>query len=74
MIVQGFESPLPNKHIVVEESGLSRHIWDVEHVGSNPTYYTVHGLGSLMVEHQFVALKGASSSLVLDPTYMVAIV
>ena len=23
-------------YIDVEESGLSRHIWDVEHVGSNP--------------------------------------
>ena len=25
---------------VIEESGLSRFIWDEEHVGSNPTYLT----------------------------------
>ena len=28
-------------YIDVEETGLSRHIWDVEHVGSNPTIYTI---------------------------------
>jgi hypothetical protein len=26
---------------VVEESGLSRCIWDAEHVGSNPAYPTI---------------------------------
>ena len=25
----------------VEESGLSRHIWDVEHAGSNPAIPTI---------------------------------
>lgn len=27
---------------VVEESGLSRCIWDAEHVGSNPAYPTIN--------------------------------
>lgn len=34
--------------------------------GSSPVYLT-HGLGSLMVEHQFVALKGGGSTPLLDP-------
>lgn len=28
--------------MVVEESSLSRHIWDVEHVGAKPTYHTIN--------------------------------
>ena len=29
-----------SQHRVVEESGLSRFVWDEEHAGSNPAYPT----------------------------------
>ena len=32
----------------VEESGLSRHIWDVEHAGSNPAYPTTLEYSSMV--------------------------
>ena len=33
-------SPGPITYRVVEESGLSRFVWDEEHAGSNPAYPT----------------------------------
>ena len=39
----GFESyAFRHFNSVVEESGLSRSVWDREHVGSNPTYATIN--------------------------------
>lgn len=46
-------------YIVVEESGLSRLIWDQEHGGSNPPYYTIFtdtvyfSIGTLFYSLQF---------------------
>ena len=41
---------------VIEESGLSRHIWDVEHVGSNPTYPTWDLLKFLFFDYLYLNL------------------
>ena len=34
-------NPARVTHRVVEESGLSRFVWDEEHAGSNPAYPTI---------------------------------
>ena len=46
----------------VEESGLSRHIWDVEHAGSNPAYPTTLVVSSLGLEHHADTVKVAGSN------------
>ena len=41
-------SPNGITHRVIEESGLSRFVWDEEHVGSNPTYPTHWNIAQLV--------------------------
>ena len=41
-------SPIGITHRVIEESGLSRFVWDEEHAGSNPAYPTHWNIAQLV--------------------------
>ena len=41
-------SPNGITHRVIEESGLSRFVWDEEHAGSNPAYPTHWNIAQLV--------------------------
>jgi hypothetical protein len=53
-------------HKVIEESGLSRFIWDEEHVGSNPTYLTYTPLAQL--EEHLSYIQDVVSSILTGGT------